>query len=72
MTSTEQCDVLPLKHLLAAIVVTDTDVVACFARDQSRFIAHSLPLAVLMPRTTEEAGLVYAPDPGSVEMRGGP
>lgn len=36
------------------ITVTDADVVASYARDQSRFTEHTLPLAVLMPRTTEE------------------
>lgn len=55
MTSTEECDVLVLKRLLpAAIVVTDADVVTSYARDQSRFTDKSVPLAVLMPRTTEE------------------
>lgn len=51
-------DVTPLQQILgdlpAEIVVTDPDVVAGYARDQSRFTEHEQPIAVLMPRDTEE------------------
>lgn len=40
--------------LPADIVVTDPDVVASYARDRSQFTDHSQPVAVLMPRTTDE------------------
>lgn len=55
MTPTEQGGVAVLTDLVPAeIVMTDPDVVASYARDQSRFTDHALPLAVLAPRTTEE------------------
>ena len=55
MTSTQRSDLQLLEELLPAdIMVTDPDVVASYARDQSRFTDHSLPLAVLMPRSTDE------------------
>jgi glycolate oxidase len=51
-------DVTPLQQILgdlpAEIVVTDPDVVSGYARDQSRFTEHEQPIAVLMPRDTEE------------------
>jgi glycolate oxidase len=40
--------------LPADIVVTDPDVIAFYARDRSRFTIHGWPVAVLMPRTTDE------------------
>ena len=58
MTSTEPSELQALEDLLPAdIMVTDPDVVASYARDQSRFTEHSLPLAVLMPRSTDEVSL---------------
>ena len=58
MTSTQRSDLQLLEELLPAdIMVTDPDVVASYARDQSRFTDHSLPLAVLMPRSTDEVSL---------------
>ena len=51
-------DVRPVPQLLtrlpADIVVTDPDITATYARDQSRFTAHEQPVAVLMPRSTDE------------------
>jgi glycolate oxidase len=41
-------------RLPSDVVATDPDVVVSYARDRSRFTDHSLPLAVLMPRTTQE------------------
>lgn len=55
MTRAEDDTVRDLQHLLpAGTVVTDPDVVASYARDQSRFTEHHLPLAVVMPRSTAE------------------
>lgn len=44
-------------RLPAEIVVTDPDIMASYARDQSRFTDHSRPVAVLLPRTTAEVSL---------------
>ncbi|WP_067438072.1 FAD-binding oxidoreductase [Nocardioides jensenii] len=44
-------------RLPGGLVVTDPDVVASYARDQSRFTESGLPLAVLMPRSTAEVAL---------------
>ncbi len=41
----------------AELLVSDPDVVASYARDQSRTDDRGLPLAVLMPRTTAEVSL---------------
>lgn len=55
MTSTEYSQSQLLGTLLPPeIVVTDPDIVASYARDQSRFTDHSQPLAVVMPRSTDE------------------
>lgn len=58
MTSPDQ-SLLPLvlARLPEGIVVTDPDVVGSYVRDQSRLTAHGSPLAVLMPRSTEEVSL---------------
>ncbi len=55
MTSLEQSHVrLLLDALPQEITIADPDVVASYARDQSRLTEHAEPLAVLMPRTTAE------------------
>lgn len=55
MTTTEYSQSRLLETLLPPeIVVTDPDVVGSYARDQSRFTEHAQPLAVLMPRSTDE------------------
>jgi glycolate oxidase len=43
-----------LELLPADIVVTDPDIMVAYSHDQSRFTDHALPLAVLMPRSTDE------------------
>ncbi len=43
-----------LAGLPADIVLTDPDVMAGYARDQSRFTEHAMPVAVVMPRSTDE------------------
>ncbi|WP_176458105.1 FAD-binding oxidoreductase [Rhodococcus sp. WWJCD1] len=48
---------LALESLPDEIVVTDPDIVVAYARDQSRFTDNGVPLAVLMPRTTDEVAL---------------
>ncbi|RHW25015.1 FAD-binding protein [Nocardioides immobilis] len=55
MTTSEQDALRVLEELLPAdIVVADPDVIASYARDQSRLTDFCLPLAVVMPRTTDE------------------
>lgn len=49
-----------LDELPAEVVVTDPDITAGYARDQSRFTEHELPVAVLMPRSTEEVSRCLA------------
>jgi len=43
-----------IDSLPAQIITTDPDVVASYAADQSQFTDRALPVAVAMPRTTEE------------------
>jgi glycolate oxidase len=51
-------DTAPIGHLLddlpADIVITDPDIVAAYASDQSQFTETALPRAVVTPRTTNE------------------
>lgn len=49
-----ELEATPWESLPAEIVVTDPDVVAGYAKDQSRFTEHSPPVAVLTPRDTAE------------------
>ncbi|WP_342659788.1 putative FAD-linked oxidoreductase [Rhodococcus ruber] len=53
ITETTAIDRL-VEALPAGTVTSDPDVVAAYAADQSQFTDRALPLAVAMPRTTEE------------------
>src|SRR5512144_303008 len=58
MPTREQPDLSSmLARLPADIVVVDPDVAASYAHDESKFTEHSLPAAVLLPRSTEEVSL---------------
>ena len=46
--------------LPADIVVDDPDIVAAYARDQSKFTDVGMPFAVLVPRTTAEVSVCMA------------
>ncbi|WP_072805823.1 FAD-binding oxidoreductase [Rhodococcoides yunnanense] len=49
-----------METLPPEIVIVDQDIVASYARDQSRFTDSALPAAVFAPRTTEEVAACMA------------